>query len=206
MNWTRRAAAALAAALLAVFVLPPPAWSAPVLTLSKSSGLADGERITVSGRGFTANLKQIAIGECIAEVKGPTDCNLAGGAQFVNADATGKIPTITLKLAKKFATFDCTKRQCVIAAQLIPSAATPAEVAANKAATRISFGTPAASKSPTPATSRVASPTTSSSAGLAKTGPGDERWVLILAGTALALPGIGLLLLLPRRRRTATAR
>lgn len=121
--WRARAVAVLAVLAVSVPMIASPAAAKPVLTLSKSSGLSDGASITVNGSGFTANLKQIAIGQCIAEVKGPTDCNLAGGAQFVNADASGKIPAVTLRVAKKFGSFDCTRRQCVIAAQILPSSA-----------------------------------------------------------------------------------
>ncbi|MBB5873328.1 hypothetical protein F4553_006762 [Allocatelliglobosispora scoriae] len=188
--WMKRVAAGLAALLLAVFALPSAAWAAPTLTLSKSTGLADGERITVNGSGFTPSITQIAIGQCIAEVAGPTDCNLAGGAVFVNADATGRIPPTTLKLAVKFGSFDCTKRQCVIAAQLLPSSASDAIVKANKSSKKITFGTVKASTAPS-------GPPTPS---LPRTGPGDEHWVILLGGTALLLPGIGFLLLLPRRR------
>ncbi|MEV0454147.1 neocarzinostatin apoprotein domain-containing protein [Catellatospora methionotrophica] len=186
-----RAVAVLAVLAVSVPMIASPAAAKPVLTLSKATGLSDGTSITVNGSGFTANLKQIAIGQCIAEVKGPTDCNLAGGAQFVNADASGKIPSVTLRVAKKFGSFDCTTRQCVIAAQILPSSASDDIVKANATSTKISFGSTGGS-SPAPR---------SPGGTLAKTGPGDEHWVIVLAGTALLLPGIGFLLLMPRRRR-----
>ncbi len=195
--WRARMVAVLAVVAVAVPIAAQPAAAKPTLRLSKSSGLSDGSQITVNGSGFTASLKQIAIGQCIAEVKGPTDCNLAGGAQFVNADASGKIPAVTLRVAKKFGSFDCTKRQCVIAAQILPSSASDDIVKANATSVKISFGTSSGSS---------AAPTASSGGGggnLAKTGPGDEHWYIVLAGTALLLPGIGFLLLLPRRRRAS---
>ncbi|GIF98749.1 neocarzinostatin apoprotein domain-containing protein [Catellatospora citrea] len=191
--WRARAVAVLAVLAVSVPMIASPAAAKPVLTLSKSSGLSDGASITVNGSGFTANLKQIAIGQCIAEVKGPTDCNLAGGAQFVNADASGKIPPVTLRVAKQFGSFDCTKRSCVIAAQILPSSASDDVVKANATSTKITFGG-AGGSSPVPQTSPGGGT-------LAKTGPGDEHWVIVLAGTALLLPGIGFLLLMPRRRR-----
>ncbi|MEV4414049.1 neocarzinostatin apoprotein domain-containing protein [Catellatospora sp. NPDC049609] len=197
--WRARVVAVLAVVAVAVPMFAQPAAAKPALRLSKSSGLADGASITVNGSGFTAGLKQIAIGQCIAEVKGPTDCNLAGGAQFVNADASGKIPGVTLRVAKKFGSFDCTKRQCVIAAQILPSSAPDDIVKFNATSVKISFGSSGGA---------TTAPTASSSPGasLAKTGPGDEHWFIVLAGTALLLPGIGfLLLLLPRRRTTAAA-
>lgn len=48
-----------------------PAWAAPTLTVSKTTGLTDGASVTVGGSGFTPNLKQIAVGQCIEEVKAP---------------------------------------------------------------------------------------------------------------------------------------
>ncbi|WP_327011219.1 neocarzinostatin apoprotein domain-containing protein [Dactylosporangium sp. NBC_01737] len=173
-----------------------PAWAAPTLTVSKTTGLTDGASVTVGGSGFTPNLKQIAVGQCIEEVKGPTDCNLAGGSQFVNADASGKLPTVTLKLAQKFGTFDCTKRACVIAAQILPSGGNAGEIAANKASVKLTFG--AAGQ----ATTQAATATPEATA-LPKTGPGDEPFVVLLAGSALLTVGVGLLVILPARRRRA---
>ncbi|WP_238006572.1 neocarzinostatin apoprotein domain-containing protein [Dactylosporangium sp. AC04546] len=196
-------------ALLAAFVVAAlgtvvplaasPAWAAPTLSVSKTTGLADGTSVTVNGSGFTPNLKQIAVGQCIENMKGPTDCNLAGGAQFVNADASGKLPTVTIKLAKKFGTFDCTQRTCVVAAQILPSGNNGGEVEKNKVAVKLSFGEAAA-----PTTSAAAAATAEATA-LPKTGPGDEPVVVVLAGTALLFLGVGLLVVLPARRRRARA-
>jgi LPXTG-motif cell wall-anchored protein len=133
-------------------------------------------------------------------VSGPTDCNLAGGSQFVNADGSGKIPTVTLKLAQKFGTFDCTKRQCVVAAQILPSAGNADQVAANKVSVKLTFGAAAATTAAAPAS---AAP---QSTALPKTGPGDEPVVVVLAGTALLTLGAGLLVVLPARRRARIAR
>jgi LPXTG-motif cell wall-anchored protein len=193
--WTSNSRIAAVAGLViaSVVLAAGPASAASKLTLSKSTGLVDGDRITVNGSSFTPNLTQIAIGQCIAAVQGPSDCNLAGGATFVNADASGNIPPVSLKLSIKFGAFDCTKVACVIAAQILPSSATPDVVAANKATVSITFGGSAATTTGT-------APTTAAS--LPKTGPGDEYVVLILAGSALLLPGIGFLLLLPHRRRS----
>ncbi|MDG6103626.1 LPXTG cell wall anchor domain-containing protein [Dactylosporangium aurantiacum] len=176
-----------------------PAWAAPTLTVSKTTGLTDGASVTVGGSGFTPNLKQIAVGQCIEEVKGPTDCNLAGGSQFVNADAAGKLPTVTLKLAQKFGTFDCTKRTCVIAAQILPSGGNAGDIAANKASVKLTFGAAAQ------ATTQAAQATTAAAeaTALPKTGPGDEPFVVVLAGSALLTVGVGLLVILPARRRRA---
>ena len=197
---TGRRAATMAALLIAalatlVLVDGSPAWAAAKLTVSKTTGLTDGAQITVSGNGFTPNMNTIAVGQCIKEVAGPSDCNLAGGSQFVNANAQGKFGPITIKVAKKFGSFDCTKRQCVIAAQILPSAGDAATVAANKTSVNISFGT----------SSGGGGGGSTSQPTLPVTGPSTFQYVLILAGTGLLLPGIGLLLWLPRRRARAAA-
>ncbi|MGA3565672.1 neocarzinostatin apoprotein domain-containing protein [Melissospora conviva] len=207
-----RRLAALAAAV--VVLLGPaslfgaaPAYAAASLTVSKTTGLKDGDRVTVNGSGFSPNMKQIAVGQCKAGMKGPSDCNLAGGATFVNADASGKIPTVTLSVKEKFGSFDCTQIKCIIGAQILPAAGTPAEVAANTSIVEISFGGAApAPKKTTPAPDK----TTPTAAGggknddtLPTTGPGDEYIVVLLAGTALLLPGVAMLLMMPSRRRTA---
>lgn len=197
----RTLAVLTAAALAAIVPLgAAPAWAAPTLTVSKTTGLTDGASVTVGGSGFTPNLKQIAVGQCIEEVKGPTDCNLAGGSQFVNADASGKVPTVTLKLAQKFGTFDCTKRTCVIAAQILPSGGNAGEIAANKASVKLTFG--AAAQATTQAATQATTAAAEATA-LPKTGPGDEPFVVLLAGSALLTVGVGLLVVLPARRRRA---
>ena len=115
----RRAATAVTAALALLsltVVWAPSASAAPKLTVSATSGLTDGQTITVSGVGFTADLKGIAVGQCKVGYAGPSDCNLQGGATFRNADGSGSIGTITLKLATSFGGIDCTTTDCVIAA------------------------------------------------------------------------------------------
>jgi hypothetical protein len=225
----RSLAAAVAAGLVCagavVLMTGTPAAAAPTLTVSKTTGLKDGDTVTVSGSGFTANLTNIALGQCIKDPATSTDCNLAGGAVFVNADASGNTAEISLKLATSFGGHDCGADGCVIAAQILPSAAEPEVVEANKAQVPIAFGgggggpattspTPTGTAGPT-ATSKSATasmrPTTGattsrSAAGAAggalpKTGPGQEWATVVLIGSALMLPGIGLLMLLPAHRR-----
>ncbi|XVU21210.1 neocarzinostatin apoprotein domain-containing protein [Actinoplanes sp. CA-054009] len=223
------AATGIAMAATVVLVDASPALAAPTLKVSKTTGLKDGEQITVSGTGFTKNLQQIAIGQCIKDVKGPADCNLSGGSQFTNADGTGKTPTLTLKMSKVFGGYDCTKVACVIAAQILPSSAPEETVNANRAAVAITFttGGGTTTKTPTPSattkspstgggttkTSSASSSSTTTAAGgtggdsgtggdaLAKTGPGLEWATVVLIGGGLLLPGLGLIAILPARRR-----
>ncbi|WP_328477638.1 neocarzinostatin apoprotein domain-containing protein [Actinoplanes sp. NBC_00393] len=216
----RRLAAAVAAGLVCagavVLMTGTPAAAAPTLTVSKTSGLKDGDTVTVSGNGFTASLTNIALGQCIKDPATSTDCNLAGGAVFVNADASGNTAQISLKLATSFGGHDCGTDGCVIAAQILPSAAEPEVVEANKAQVPITFGgggggpasptpskttSPAATKTTPAGTTTSRSSTPAAGGALPKTGPGQEWATVVLIGSALMLPGIGLLMLLPARRR-----
>lgn len=215
----RRTACALLAtmALLALSVVwAPSASAAPKLTVSATSGLTDGQTIQVSGVGFAPNLKGIAVGQCKVGYSGPSDCNLSGGATFRNADGSGSIGTITLKMAAKFGSIDCTQIDCVIAAAPLPTSSDAATVKANTAIVPISMGgAQAAPVEEPPAAEPVAEAPaaeqpaaevpadTSSSAGgdLPQTGAGDSLPVLVLGGSALLLTGLGVVLLVPLQRR-----
>ncbi|GGN24272.1 hypothetical protein FHR83_002887 [Actinoplanes campanulatus] len=206
----RRLAASVAAGLICavavVLVDTSPALAAPELHVSKTSGIADGEKITVYGTGFTAGLTDLALGQCIADPATATDCNLTGGAEFVSTDGSGKTKTLTLTIAKSWSDGAKTCDDgCVIAAQLLPSSHSEEEVAANKVQVEISFGTGGGtSTSPTSTKSATATSSKSSSAAagaLPRTGPGMEWATVVLIGSALLLPGVGLLILLPARRR-----
>ncbi|WP_052744924.1 neocarzinostatin apoprotein domain-containing protein [Micromonospora sp. HK10] len=229
MRTIRRRALTLAALLatssgLAVVAAPPAAFAAPTLTVSATTGLTDKQQVIVNGSGFTPNLKQIAVGQCVAGFKGPTDCNLSGGAAFVNADGSGKLPTVTLKLAQKFGAFDCTKRECVVAAQILPTSGNADQVEANKVSVTLTFGKKSAQQ-PSPgapsATPAPAAPAATPEATTApSTGPagaagtstptlnanpvsaGPDRYaVTVLVGSGLLLLCIGLLVLMPYRNR-----
>ncbi|BEL08110.1 hypothetical protein Q0Z83_063010 [Actinoplanes sichuanensis] len=210
-TFVRRAAAAVAAGLICaaavVFVQPSPALAAAKLHVSKTSGIADGEKITVYGTGFTPGLTDLALGQCVKNPATATDCNLTGGAEFVSTDTSGKTKTLTLTIQKSFSGKSC-DNGCVVAAQLLPSSHSAAEVAANKVQVTITFGsgtsttTATATATATRSTTAAATGTTEEDPGaLPKTGPGQEWATVVLVGSALLLPGAGLLLLLPARRR-----
>src|SRR6478609_6237289 len=112
---------AAAAALLVVLVTAPPSFAAPALSVSATTDLTDGQKITISGSGFAPNLSSIAIGQCIKGYAGPSDCNTAGGATFRNADASGNVASFTIVVKEKFGAVDCTKQQCVVAASPLPN-------------------------------------------------------------------------------------
>ena len=179
-----RALSCAVAVLFVGFVAAPPAFAAPTLNVSQTEGLKDGTVVTISGSGFTPNLKNVAIGQCIEGMKGPSDCNTAGGATFKNVDAQGNIGQFTLVVKEKFGSFDCTTQKCVFGAQPIPGQADAATISANSAFYDLSFGAAAAAPAPTTAPAATTAP--ASGEQLPKTGPGEEL--------ALAL-GLGLLLL-----------
>ncbi|MEU4162345.1 neocarzinostatin apoprotein domain-containing protein [Actinoplanes sp. NPDC026670] len=200
--WRRLAAAAasgLIGAGAVLFVQPAPALAAAKLHVSKTSGIADGEKITVYGTGFTPGLTDLALGQCVKNPATATDCNLTGGAEFVSTDTSGKTKTLTLTIQKSFTGKSC-DNGCVVAAQLLPSSHTAAEVAANKVQVTIKFASGTSTA--------TATATADDSDALPKTGPGQEWATVVLIGSALLLPGAGLLLLLPaaRRRRVASFR
>jgi hypothetical protein len=66
--------------------LPPP----PTVTVSPSTGLADGQVVTVSGSGFSPHAS-VGMSQCRAGAATATDC--AGGFQVASADANGSFST-----------------------------------------------------------------------------------------------------------------
>lgn len=192
---------AVVAALLVVLVTAPPSFAAPTLEVSATQNLTDGQRVTISGSGFKPNLASIAIGQCVQGYSGPADCNTAGGATFRNADAQGNVSEFTVVVKEQFGGHDCTKVQCMIAAAPLPNATDQATVDANTYEVMISFGA-AAAPTETAAAEPSATATTSTGTGsLPKTGAGDSVPVLLLGASALLAAGVGLVLLVPGRRR-----
>jgi len=193
-------ALAAVAALLVVLATAPPSFAAPTLSVSATTGLTDGQTLTISGSGFAPNLQSIAIGQCVSGYVGPADCNTSGGAQFKNADASGNVASFTIKVKEVFGSTDCTKVECVVAAAPLPTNADAATIEANTYVVKISFGAAAAEPSATATTQP------SDTAALPKTGAGDSVPVLMLGATALLAAGMGVMLLVPGRRREGAHR
>lgn len=192
---------AAVAAIVVVLVTAPPSFAAPTLTISATTGLTDGQTVTISGAGFAPNLKGLAIGQCVEGYTGPGDCNLAGGAKFRDADASGKVASFTVVVKQVFGAHDCTKVQCVIAGAPLPTASDAATIAANTYATKITFGAAAATTAPSPTAAATTTTAPSDTSTLPKTGAGDSVPVLMLGASALLAAGIGVMLLVPGRRR-----
>lgn len=65
-----------------------PSQAAPTLAVSRSSGLVDGQRVTVTGSGFAAG-SRVAIYQCQAAPVGLVDCELGTGATVTAGDDGG---------------------------------------------------------------------------------------------------------------------
>jgi hypothetical protein len=114
--------------------------AAPALQVSQVSDLTDGQQITVAGTGFRPGLQSVAVGLCReGYTNGLKDCDLGGGATFVNIDAKGRFSGVRLKARAKFHGIDCTARQCVIGVAPLPTSNPPAVVSANTAIVRVGF-------------------------------------------------------------------
>lgn len=112
----------------------------PALRADRTTDLTEGETITVTGSGFRPGLKSVAVGLCReGYTNGLKDCDLGGGATFVNVDAGGRLPEVRLKARATFNGIDCAARQCVIGAAPLPGAVPPAVVASNTAIVRVGF-------------------------------------------------------------------
>lgn len=195
---------ALGAALVVVLMAAPPSFAAPTLTVSASEGLEDGQTVTISGAGFDADMKGIAIGQCLKGYVGPADCNLQGGAVFRDADASGNVASFTIVVKEKFGSIDCTTQECVIAAGPLPTAIDQATVDANTYVVPITFASVApVAAAPAP---EAAAPPAAAPGTLPKTGAGDSLPVLVLGASALLAAGVGVMLLVPGRRREVSAR
>ncbi|RDI60575.1 neocarzinostatin apoprotein domain-containing protein [Nocardia pseudobrasiliensis] len=192
MNRRYRTASLIAAL---VFLAPAHAAAAPgdsaVLQTDARSGLAEGQRITVRGSGFRAGLAAVAVGLCREGfTNGLRDCDLDGGATFVNIAADGTFGVITLVAHPRFKDIDCRAQRCVIAAAPLPGTEPPTVIAVNSAAVPVDF---AGSLLPAP-TAAATAPTPVSATDTS--GPSTLLWSL----TAALLAALAALALADRRR------
>jgi hypothetical protein len=221
----KRRLLAVAGAFAVVIATASPSFADPTLTVSATSGLSTGQTLTISGSGFAANLKSIAIGQCVVGYTGPADCNTSGGAQFKNADASGSVASFTIVVKEKFGSHDCTKEQCLIAGAPLPTGNTAEVVKANTFEVPIYFGdagpkteTPAAPQTQpaapvatpvatTMATGALATTTTATVVGpVTPAGSNGAVGFLLLGAGALIAGGVGIMLIMqPRRGRPGGA-
>ncbi|WP_194818178.1 GPS-CTERM domain-containing protein [Nocardia sp. XZ_19_385] len=182
--------AAIVALLAALPIWALPARAAPgtaALQVSASTGLTDGQRITVNGTGFRPGLASVAVGLCKQGfTSGTRDCDLGGGATFVNVTDEGTLPTVTLTAHPHFNVIDCLRQQCVIAAAPLPGTEPPTIIAANSAEVAVTFTGSRLTAAAAPPTAPATADTTDID------GPSLPLWsataalLVVVAGFALA--------------------
>ncbi|MFF3501741.1 neocarzinostatin apoprotein domain-containing protein [Streptomyces sp. NPDC003247] len=188
----RRAALALAVCGPLLLPLSAPAAAADggaTVTVSRTTGLTEGQRITVTGQGFTPGLTSVAVGLCAEHYRSNADCDLTGGAALVNIDARGRLPEVTLTVHGTVAGTDCRTKQCVVGVSPLPTG-TPASLRPpNTVDIRIGLagGTVTGDPSGTGrATTASAAP---SAAGSGGEGLSTPLWSLALAAVVLCAAG-----------------
>ncbi|WP_405495732.1 neocarzinostatin apoprotein domain-containing protein [Nocardia sp. NBC_00511] len=84
--------------------------------VSQSGGVAAGQSVSVSVSGLAPNLASVAVGQCKAQISGPSDCNL-GGSLLGTADGQGNWQAGSVSLVGSVGGVDCTAASgaCVIA-------------------------------------------------------------------------------------------
>lgn len=206
-----RCAGALAAASVLAAVVAGPAAAAGTLTVSKSTGLAVGDRVTVSAKGLSPDQGFVPIGLCKPKPAGPADCETSPDAAVIGkTDASGVwhtaangATTAQITVKAQVGGADCAAKagNCVIAVSI---SATKELV---EVPLTVGAGGPGASSAPpaSPADSG-ASPAVSGGASspgsLPQTGTTDGLPVAALLGGTLFLLGGCTLVLLRRGRRT----
>ncbi len=107
----------LASALLVLCAAPASA-ATPMILVSPSSGLHDGQTVTVSVSGFSPNVSGVNgvnIVECPASGASQSACNINGAKLLQSTDANGAF-TVQLTLKSSLGSIDCTKAACVVVA------------------------------------------------------------------------------------------
>ncbi|MFJ7270373.1 neocarzinostatin apoprotein domain-containing protein [Streptomyces sp. NPDC099050] len=169
-----------------------PADAAPIATVrvSATTGLTEGQQITVDGTGFHAGLTSVAVGLCKKGYTSNKDCDLSGGARLVTISPDGSLPRVTLTVRTRVADVDCRTAPCVVGVAPLPSGTPPTLITANSVQIAVGFeggtvqGEPSGTGRAEPAASAV-----STGAGQVDdwSGPSTWMWSLSLGVAALAL-------------------
>ncbi|MQY20898.1 neocarzinostatin apoprotein domain-containing protein [Nocardia macrotermitis] len=185
-------AGALALTFAAMTAAPAVADATATLHVDATTDLRDGQRITVSGSGFQPGLAAVAVGLCKqGYTNGLTDCDLDGGATFVNVGADGTFATLTLTVRDHFKSIDCLRQQCEVAAAPLPGTQPAAVISANTGLTPVTF-----------VGSKLAPPTTAPAAGTVTAAPADTRGpsTVLWSVTAALLAVVAIVAFADRRR------
>ncbi|MEV6162050.1 neocarzinostatin apoprotein domain-containing protein [Streptomyces sp. NPDC052052] len=226
------ALACAGAVAFATAVLTAPAASAAgVLTVSKTTGLAVGDTVTVSAKGLSKSQSFAPLGLCKPTPSGPTDCDTSADSAYVGkTDASGvwhassnDATSVKVTIKEKAGGATCTQAPgaCVIAVFItatkelvqvpltvsaggsssVDPSADPSATASSSASGSSSSGSTSGGSS-SGGSSTSSGGTTGSDDTLAATGTLDGIPVGLLATGTLVLCGASALLLLPRRRRS----
>ncbi|MFI8293403.1 neocarzinostatin apoprotein domain-containing protein [Streptomyces sp. NPDC085614] len=188
---SRRAGAFAAAAVLTA-VAAGPAVAAGTLTVSKSTGLAVGDKVTVSAKGLSPDQGFVPIGLCKPKPAGPADCETSPDAAVIGkTDGSGvwhsaadNAATARITVKAKAGGADCTAKpgNCVIAVS-ISSTKELVEVPLT-----VRAGGPGPSSPAPSASTRVPGPATGGGAGTAASGGGSDAGSLPRTGSTDGLP------------------
>lgn len=193
---TCRAVLAVAAALT-VHGWSPTASAAPTdatpiatVRVSATTGLTEGQQITVDGTGFHAGLTSIAVGLCKKGYTSNKDCDLSGGARLVTIRPDGSLPQVTLTAHTRVAGVDCRTAPCVVGVAPLPSGTPPTLITANSVQIAVGFEGGKVQGEPS-GTGRAEPTMSATSAGAGQvddwSGPSTGMWSLSLGVAALAL-------------------
>ncbi|MGW1771430.1 neocarzinostatin apoprotein domain-containing protein [Streptomyces sp. NPDC002104] len=176
--------------------------------VSASTGLTDGQQVTVEGTGFRAGLTSVAVGLCKKGYTSNKDCDLSGGARLVTIGPDGSLPHVTLTAHTRVAGADCRTTPCVVGVAPLPSGTPPALIAANSVQVAVGFegGTVQGEPSGTGRSESEASAASSAAPRIdVWNGPSARVWALSLA-VAVAALALGALSLARGRRGAAPER
>jgi hypothetical protein len=103
--------------VLGVVFGAPALAASPSITVSPSTGLSDGQTVTVHGTGYTPNVHTINVVECPVSGASQNACDLTGGdAQLLQpADASGSF-TVHMPVRAKLGSVNCGVAACMIVA------------------------------------------------------------------------------------------
>lgn len=217
-------ACAGAVAFATAVLTAPTASAAGVLTVSKTTGLAVGDTVTVSAKGLSASQGFAPLGLCKPTPAGPTDCETSADSAYIGkTDGSGvwhaasdNATSVKITIKAKAGGASCTQAPgaCVIAVFITATK----EMVQVPLTVTAGGGTPSTSPSPSATASSTGSGGGSAASGggssdtsaggasgggdsLAHTGSIDGIPVGLLAAGTLVLCGGSALLLMPRRRR-----
>lgn len=120
------------------------AGAAPAITVTPSSGLHDGQTVTVHGTGYTPNAKNLNVIQCPVSGASQNSCNVPDAKIFQSVDGSGSF-TYSIVVRAKIGSVDCTKVQCMIDAHEGTSA-----TSGNDASVVLHFGSTTTTSSAAP--------------------------------------------------------